>query len=73
MRSAIVHRQGHSMLALSEARAGHLLHRGEIVSVEALNQAMALTPFSYLDNGEVYRHHSRSVPDFQKVFISGFL
>ncbi|XP_037076286.1 uncharacterized protein LOC119097344 [Pollicipes pollicipes] len=73
LRSAIVHRQGHSLLALNELRADHVLHRGEIVSVEALNQAMALTPYSYLDNGEVYRHHSRSVPDFQKVFISGYL
>ncbi|KAF0307394.1 hypothetical protein FJT64_021272 [Amphibalanus amphitrite] len=73
VRSAIVHRQGHSLLALSGPRAEHRLQRAEIVSVEALNQAMALTPYSYLDNGEVYRHHSRSVPDFQKVFISGFL
>ncbi|XP_043236773.1 uncharacterized protein LOC122389126 [Amphibalanus amphitrite] len=73
VRTAIVHRQGHSLLALSGPRAEHRLQRAEIVSVEALNQAMALTPYSYLDNGEVYRHHSRSVPDFQKVFISGFL
>ena len=73
LRTTLVHRQGHSLLALSEARADQPLHRAEIVSVEALNQAMALTPYSYLDNGEVYRHHSRSVPDFQKVFISGFL
>lgn len=70
---AAAHRQGHSLMALNEIRAERGPARGDIVSVEALNQAMALTPYSYLDNGEVYRHHSRSVPDFQKVFISGFL